>query len=163
MKVSAQQLAELYGVDRRTVTNWVNSAPPCPSDMRGRVREFDTVAVARWREQQAARKAVEQQVPLKPVDLEEARCRYETARAELEELKLAQLRRQLLHVDDVSKELDRILQGLRAFLLSLPAAWADRLGACLSTAERQLMLADCVAEAMPLLEAATDDDQRAAA
>src|ERR1041385_9237793 len=87
MRLTAYQLAEYYGVDERTVTNWVNSKPPCPSRKEGGRRYFDSVQVAAWREAKVKARAAGEEL-----DFEKAKARKMAADAELAEMEVARTR-----------------------------------------------------------------------
>ena len=127
MRVQANELAELFGVSRRTITNWVTGPDPCPSEIgEDGVRVFDTGAVRRWLEDRAAKRALAK-AERGTRDITEAKARYLAAKAEREELALARARGELLHIDDVAADLERTLQALRARILSAPSRFAPRL------------------------------------
>jgi transcriptional regulator len=152
--VSQKELADHLGLTTRQVRNLtdegvltreVRSGKPSYPVAENLQRYVD------WKVRQA-----------RPTTFDEARLRKMLAEAEEAELKLAHARGRMLLVDDAAAELERILSALRAGLVSLPAAWADRLGSCTSTPERQIMLQTAVGELMPLLKAAVINDEAAA-
>jgi len=82
------EVAELFGVNDRTIRLWVRRG--CPFLQKGgrggRAWQFETSDVIGWREQQAAIAAVGDTAKL---DVEEARRRKLAAEAVLSELELA--------------------------------------------------------------------------
>src|SRR4051794_18347075 len=106
MKCTPGHLAKLYDIDRRTVTNWVNEEPPCPSTGAGREREFDTAAVARWYADRAVRQAAASTPALGEIVEATGRARKVRAEADLKELELAERRRQLIPSDEYQRRLD---------------------------------------------------------
>lgn len=131
MIVSPAQLAEIYSVDPRTVTNWINSTPPCPSWIEGRSRKFDTSKVAEWREAQAVAKALANVSREAPGDLEEAELRKAVADALIAEIKAAREEGSVIPIDvhqDVVGELgDRAM----AVVQNIPSTYSldlERLG-----------------------------------
>ena len=89
MICSPTQLADFYGVETRTITNWINSEPPCPSWKEGSHRKFDTVKVAEWYAAQAVSRAVSNISREPPTDLSDAERRKAVADAMLAEIKVA--------------------------------------------------------------------------
>jgi hypothetical protein len=82
------------------------------------------------------------------------------AEAERAELDLAERRGELVTVDYMAAEFERIAQSLRAQLLAIPTAWAPVSDKCKTTLDRQLVLRDEVNNILPMLgEAVEDDDQ----
>ncbi|MFN2327014.1 MAG: hypothetical protein ABR551_14210, partial [Gemmatimonadales bacterium] len=66
--MAATQLADIYRVERRTITNWVNSDPPCPSHKDKKRRVFDLAEVAEWYTDRKVREAVESAAKVRPTD-----------------------------------------------------------------------------------------------
>lgn len=132
MRLTVKQLAEFYDVDRRTITNWVNSTPGCPSWKEGSERFFDSVKVAAWRE---AKARAESERDATPLDLEEARARKMTADAELAELELGRLRGELVPVDAVRTTMADLTSRVRAQLLAIPGRYSARIVGLPSLAE----------------------------
>jgi phage terminase Nu1 subunit (DNA packaging protein) len=163
MIVSAAALAEYYEVDRRTVTNWVNSDPPCPSWKEGNERKFDTAKVADWRERNAARRAADDARRESPADYEDAKARKMAADAELAELQLAKERGELIAVEDALAERVRVYGHLRAKLLNMPAKYAASTVGCRTIAESKIRWEDAVAEAMAVLSDSDDEYDEGAA
>src|SRR5690349_5231083 len=109
----------MYGVDRRTVTNWLNEDPACPSKQgkAGRAREFDTAAVARWYGDRAARKAVkehESQRPASTINIADEEARKAKADADIAEMKRDQMRGELVPIAEFRRVVERLCGLLRA-------------------------------------------------
>lgn len=114
MKCTPRQLAQLYDVDRRTVTNWLNEEPPCPSTGAGKERAFSTAAVARWYADRAVRHAAATTPALGEIVEATERARKVRAEADLKELELAERRRQLIPSDEYQRRLDDFVGGFGA-------------------------------------------------
>lgn len=127
MIVNGTQLADLYNVDRRTVTNWINSDPACPSWKDGKERKFDTAAVAAWKEQQAVNRAVAAVSRQDPENIDEAKRRKLTAEALLAEIDVQERQGQLLPVDIVETVLGETCDRLRAVAINVPSNYGVRL------------------------------------
>jgi len=55
--LNVRQVAELLGVDEKTVTRWSRSDPSMPVLRRGRIVRFNRARLSAWLEQQIPRKA----------------------------------------------------------------------------------------------------------
>ena len=137
MKLTAKQLAEHYNVEDRTVTNWVNSDPPCPSFKEGRLRYFDSAAVAAWKEQKAVSAALRS---TEPVDFEKAKARKMAADAELAELELARVRGDQVPVDAFREKVRDVATRVRAQLLAAPGRYSARIVGLATLPEAQRSL-----------------------
>ena len=135
MRVTANQLAQWYGVERRTVTNWVNSEPPCPSAKEGRDRVFDSVAVARWHQERTALSALAELPGSREWDA--ARTRKMVADAARLELQLAVDRGEMVPLSAVRETWRRGLTMIRAQLLAVPGRYSPRTVGLASLPESQ--------------------------
>jgi phage terminase Nu1 subunit (DNA packaging protein) len=158
--LTREPLAERFGVDVRTITNWV--AEGMPQRTRSGKVVYSWPECLKWREQRirddarATRFAEGDEDKKK--QMADARLRTALAEADQAELDLAARRGELVPVAFMREEFDRIAMALRARLLSMPAAWASRLGTCQTTVDRQLALTEAVNELMPILRELADDD-----
>lgn len=121
MIASAAELADFYGVDRRTVTNWINEDPPCPSRKRKGERVFDTAQVAKWHSDRAARQAIAQHEKAKPPDVDDAKARKLEAEAQLAEITVAEKRGELVPLDVVEQLVGEVCDRMRAVLVNAPS------------------------------------------
>lgn len=154
------ELAARFGVDVRTITNWL--AAGLPQRMRSSSPVYSWPECLKWREQQIREdaRATREVAGDEGMKTEMAELRLRTARAEAEsaELELAERRGKLVTVDFMASEFARITDNIRAELLKIPAAWTGPLDGCTTTAERQIVLQDAVNAILPQLGAAADDD-----
>ena len=158
MKASAVQLCEHYGVDRRSITNWLNSEPPCPSKLRGKVREFDTVEVARWHAERAARKAIDDRDRATPATISDIRNRRDLAQTRLAELDLAVRENELIPLETHKDVVTEICNRLRAVLINIPSNYTltlERAGVAASAAQALL---EEMAESLTAALRGTADD-----
>jgi phage terminase Nu1 subunit (DNA packaging protein) len=139
VRVTAKQLADWYGVEPRTVVNWVNSDPPCPSTKEGRLRYFDSAAVAKWREERAEDAALARLPGSNAWELARARTRKTLADAQLAEIELERERGETIAVATVRATWAKIAAGMRAQLLSIPGRFAARTVGLNSLPESQRM------------------------
>lgn len=92
-QVNRQQLAVLMGVAVDTVTHWAKEGMPVEvSGGRGKESQYDAVKCLDWQRQRIGKNAKEA-----------AQTRAITRQAELNELKLAQQRKELIPMEDVVK------------------------------------------------------------
>lgn len=163
--LSREDIAERFGVDVRTITNWVAAGMPYR-------RENESVLFAwhdcyKWREkairedERALRHAGGDEQSR--VAMADARLRVAQAEAEEAEISLALRRAETVRVDFMVGEFRRVAIGIRTRLLSLPQGWAARLGACTTTVDRLIMLQDAVNEVLPLLRELVKRDPSALA
>lgn len=163
--LTREELAERFGKDVRTVTNWVQDGMPQRTKSGKPV--YSWPECRDWREKRirddarATREAGGDDD--RKEQMAEARLRAALAEAEAAELDLLERRGELVTVEFMRTEFDRIAQALRARLLALPPAWAGRLGVATTTVERQLALQDAVNEVLPVLRELADDDGEAPA
>jgi predicted transcriptional regulator len=114
-KLTATAVAELFGVSTMAVSKWQKTGCPRNPD-----KSYDLKKVIAWREAKA-----EQERTVAHADSPGLE-RYRLAKAEREELKLAQDRKELLLVSDVSAgNVDRI-RAVRAGLIALKRGLAPR-------------------------------------
>jgi phage terminase Nu1 subunit (DNA packaging protein) len=159
--LTKDEVAERFLVEPRTIDRWVVDGMP-QRKRSGRL-VYHWPDCYRWRE--AAIRADERATrhaggdEEKKKSLADARLRQAMAEAEEAELNLAARRGSLVPLDFMREEFGRIARALRVRLLSLPQAWAPRLGAALTTVDRQIMLQDAVNELMPTLRELAEDEQ----
>lgn len=155
--VNMGELSQLWGVALNTVKAWVRRGCPVVSrGGRGREWQFDTAAVAQWREEQAAAAAVGD---TSAMDLDEARRRKEAALAAMAELDLAKRRGEVVDVEAIADIVGEEYTRLRARLLALPVKLAPLMETAATLAERREIIEDAICEC--LAELAADDDYAA--
>lgn len=164
MKLNRKQLAEHYGVEVQTVTNWVNSDPPCPSAKAGRERMFDTVLVADWHAARAAREAIAKLQKQPPTDEADARKRKLVADAILAEIAVREKEGELVPADIVEEVVGQLADRMRAVCINAPSSYAldlERAGITPAAAQEILeKLADDLTRALRgVVDLAVDDDE----
>jgi terminase small subunit / prophage DNA-packing protein len=90
------------------------------------------------------------------------RTRLLAARAEREELKLAQLQGQLVHVDHVVEEVSALLVSVKQVLRGLPRKAAPLVHACPDAKAVEVLLLAQVDQALEQLHSTPDDEEDAA-
>lgn len=158
--LTRDELAERFGVDVRTITNWVAAGMPQRSRSGRPVYAWRECYA--WREQQirddarATRHAggsEDKRLEMVELKLREQRAITEQAEADVDER-----RGRTVTIDFMKTEFRRAGESIRAGLLSIPAAWDGRLAPCTTSVERQLALQEAVNELLPLLGALVDYD-----
>ena len=158
--LSREELADRFGKDVRTVTNWVQAGMPQRTKSGKPV--YSWPECREWREKairedaRATRESGGDEE--RKTQMAEAKLRAALAEAEAAELDLAERRGQLVTVAFMRTEFERVAHAIRGRLLAVPPAWAARLGACTSTVDRQLALQEAVNELLPILRELADDD-----
>jgi phage terminase Nu1 subunit (DNA packaging protein) len=157
--LNRDELAARFAVEVRTITNWVKEGMPQRS--RSGKPAYSWQDCYTWREKairedaRATRHAAGDEDRAKEMaELKLRQLRTETEQAELE---LAERRRELVTIDFMAEEFERITNALRARLMSIPSSWEPRLAAARTPVDRQIILRDLVNEMMPLLEQAVDE------
>ena len=126
MALTGTELAQLFEVDRRTVTNWLRMDPPCPSEGAGQARRFRLKAVVDWmleRERARHRAELERYIAeqLTEEQVKEARDLRTINESKLIAMDLAEREGKLVTVEDVEAVVGEIGDRLRAVLINLPS------------------------------------------
>lgn len=144
-----EDVAELLGVSAKTVRNWINKQGlPAVDDGRRRVLHWPSTL--EWYVQQRIARDGNSGNPPPPdgdeprESLVDAETRKTIADADLKELKLAQLRNQLVPASEVAKNVGRVASAIKTKLDSLPNALALRLVGKSDRVEVQQILQDAV-------------------
>lgn len=141
MRVNREKLAELHGVEPRTVTNWVNSTPACPSHVEGRNRWFDTGEVFRWLIAREVGKALENVVAPPPDDIVEAERRKAVAEAMLAEMKVAEKEGSVVPLDIHEAAAAALGERVMAVIQNIPSTYTldlERVGVAPADAQAVL-------------------------
>lgn len=148
--VSQGELAALFGVQALTIRAWVRKG--CPEEAkggRGRRASYDTAAVIRWREEQAALAATGD---ISAMDEAELKKRKLAAEMGLAELDLSVKRGEYVLIDQVGALVEDEYSTVRANFTAMPGDIAPDLEN-LTAAEIQELLAAKVAEILDGLSA----------
>lgn len=144
-----EDVAELLGVTPKTVRNWINKNDlPCKDDGRRRVLVW--AEALEWYVQMRivrdgnAGSAPEPDADERAETLEAAETRKTIAEADLKELRLAQLRNQLVPADEVGRNVGRVASAIKTKLDALPNSLAMRLLGKSDRVEVQQILQDAV-------------------
>lgn len=119
--VTTEELAELYDVKPPQIHAWIKEG--CPIKVRGAAgrgaHQFDTKAVATWREKRAVRIATKSSDDVQ-VSKEEAQRRKVSAEAGLAELELAKKKGLVVDLDELERDLSGRFAEIRASLRKIP-------------------------------------------
>ena len=142
MDISINKLAELTGIDRRTIKKRLEGLLP---KKRGRAYQYDSTQALPAIYSNAARAA---QGP-RTKDPNTAKLNYEAEKARLakekadaQELKNAETRRELVPVAEVAQAWGRIVTGIRNQFLALPNRLAQILETTGTTEQRRALKAE---------------------
>lgn len=145
-----EDVADLLGVSAKTVRNWINKLDlPAVDDGRRRVLSWPTTL--EWYVQMRIRKDGNVGNAPPPTDpeaqtetLDQAETRKTIADADLKELRLAQLRGQLVPADEVGRNVGRVATAIKTKLDGLPNSLALRLVGKSDRVEVQQILQDAM-------------------
>ncbi len=122
-KVNKVELAEILGVNERTLSTWQKNGLPIEDrHVHGRENLYDTAKVIQWLIQRHSQNLTRSGGEI--LDLEAEKARLTKAQADSTELKLAQQRGELLDAKSVQAEWEEYIMACRAKLLSLPSKLA---------------------------------------
>jgi len=119
--VTKAELVKRFGETPKQIERYLVEGIPCTG--QGKTRRFPWPAVRHWRDERIRRQERERLTPKSeaPQGFKDAELRSAIADAELKELKLAQLRGDLVQVTDYRQELADALARVRSSLLRHPA------------------------------------------
>jgi phage terminase Nu1 subunit (DNA packaging protein) len=151
MDISINKLSELTGIDRRTVKKRLEGLIPCKV---GRAYNFDsTQALAAIYANVTFAQKKDPDTAKLDYDVEKARLAKE--KADAQELKNAETRRELVPVAEVAQAWGRIVTGIRNQFLALPNRLAQMLETTGTTEQRRALIDR---EVKTILEALADED-----
>ena len=140
-------VAGLLGVTPKTIRNWLNKED-LPSKDDGRRRVLDWTTTLEWyvqrRIQESGKHGNEPEAGylIGEETLEQAETRHMIAQADLKELKLAELRGQMVPAAEVGRNVGQVAAAIRTKLDAMPQALALRLVGKKDRVEVQKILAD---------------------
>lgn len=144
--VNQREAAERLNLTTRQVKNLVDAGMPTVSK-DGKVW-YPFPDCLRWYVDYKVRAAVS---ALEPENIDEAERRWTTARARKAELEVEQLEGRLVTIEDATREVGAMLDGLRSNLLAFPTKHAHRLVGCKTIAEVTARLEPAVRDLMATL------------
>ncbi|MHC4712020.1 MAG: terminase small subunit [Planctomycetota bacterium] len=148
--VNRSELAAIFGCSVNTIDAQVRRGMPYVRRSAGRGGGiagwlFDTAACIHWREERRAAEAAEVG---KTEKLEEARRRLVVAQAALEELKLEELRGEVVRVDVVAEVLAEVLGAVRSKVLALETKLTPRIPAIKNRPTARRLVQEAVEEVL---------------
>ncbi len=151
------ELARTFRVSLTTIDAWREQGMPGPlvNTRRGVAAQFDLGACFRWR---LAKDAEQAAVSSSQTDLEEWRARNMIAKAQLAEIKLAEMRRSFVAVEDARRVVGEANQRVRDILMAVPAKLAPALAMVPDPEMVERMVRDGIGEALEYLTGGTTGD-----
>jgi phage terminase Nu1 subunit (DNA packaging protein) len=160
--VTRAEIAELLGVEERTITNWIKKHPEFAAltRVRGTSRTFPVQKCLQWDKDRAVADAISSVQPPAPDDMYEAERRRAIADAELAEIKVAKAKGELVDASAAAHEASRTMDRIGARLRSIPGEFAPQITAPLSMPEAVAILRRLVVTALSGVQAdfASDAD-----
>ena len=126
-KANGRCLTPTEAADRLSVTaRWLRELAKKEGLPRepGRAGRYPWPAIREWYDQYREQKIIER---VQPSTFSEERAAYLRTRRKLAEIELQERQGEVVRIADVSRVWNRMLDGLRAHLLSIPATWAPEL------------------------------------
>lgn len=128
-------IARALDVERRTVTNWLNSDPPCPSTGTGKKRRLILKQVVDWLIARKTRDLEAELLALKGAgggeptkdDVADARRRQTIAESRLVEIELAEREGRIVAVEHVEEVVAEIAERIQPVLVNLPSNYTLQL------------------------------------
>jgi phage terminase Nu1 subunit (DNA packaging protein) len=159
---TAAEVCEIFGINRRTLTNWLNEDPPIPSTLRGRAREFDPPTVIPWHGERAvrlARASIERELREASTSTRaELQRRREEAETKLAEMDVAEREGELVEVAHVDVVVGELCDRFRAALVNMPGNYSIRLEALgIDAAKAEAELTAIADDLTLLLRAGADE------
>ena len=141
MTVNQTELASILGVSTRQIRNLERAGLPC--SIAGKRKAYPIPAAVQWWRDREVARALE---PYSTTDLEKERARWLAARTGKAELELANLRGELVPMDEVAGMLREAMETLDSVLRGSPSRFAPALAlaAGLSTKRARLVLDDLI-------------------
>jgi len=138
--VTRTGLAEVFGVAMPTIDSWVRAGCPfVQKGGRGVEWQFDTAAVARWREQKAVADATGDTI-VEEAELKRRKLQAETTKAELE---LAKARGEVAPIREFERTMAAMMAAIRQNMRNVvPRAELQLLGETDSAAFKKKLLAE---------------------
>jgi phage terminase Nu1 subunit (DNA packaging protein) len=156
---NAAQLARELGVDRGTVSKWVSDG--CPAERlagktRGVAWAFELPLVLVWLLDRAREGALAGHDRSTLAQIERRKAQVEL---ELAELRLAELRGEVLRVDDVLEIVGADYDSLRRVLASIPARVGPELWAKFATGATELQTVEALEQVVDEVQRSLSGDQ----
>lgn len=115
---SREEIAEILGVDVRTITNYVRQHSDFPNRVDGKRRFFPIARCVAWKINHDVADAIAAMAPPAPTDEKNANRRRAIAEAELAEIEVKKARGEIVEVAVALKEIERNNTRVASRLLS---------------------------------------------
>jgi phage terminase Nu1 subunit (DNA packaging protein) len=123
---SREEIAEILGVDVRTITNYVRLHSDFPNRVDGKRRRFPIARCVSWKINHDVAAAIAAMAPPAPKDLADAEKRRAIADAEFAELRVMKIRGETVAAGDAAKEVAKAFARVRARFVATPGEFGPR-------------------------------------
>lgn len=124
---SREEIAEILGVDVRTITNYVRQHSEFPNRVDGKRRLFPIARCVAWKINHDVADAIAAMAPPAPTDEKNANKRRAIAEAELAEIEVKKARGEVIEVAVALKEIERNNTRVASRLLSVVGEYTPQL------------------------------------
>lgn len=150
-------LATAHGVSMPTIDSWVRAGCPCEQiGGKGSPYQFNSADVINWRIERERRSRSKGSLDDGSETLDNAQRRSARAKADLDEIKLAEKRGEVVPIRHVVQEFGRLLSNLRARILAVPVKLAPSVHAAETVEDKrsaiETALRDALSESVSALE-----------
>lgn len=121
-----EEIAEILGVDVRTITNYVRAHSDFPNRVDGKHRRFPVARCVAWKIDHDVASAIAAMAPPPPQTLVDAEKRKAIADAEISELKVMQMRAEVVPIADSIREVERAFTAVRSRVASVAGEYGPR-------------------------------------
>lgn len=157
MVVGANELANMFGIRRGSVYQWMGEGMPVHKRGSGGVaHEFETEDVIRWHEQRAIKNAVGEDSS--HVDINEAKRRKLLAEAGIAEINLNKEKGKVVLLEDIERELSHQFALLRSRLRKVPERCVLRVIGQKDQTEIKNIILDEIDQCLDVLSRHTEDE-----
>lgn len=123
---SREEIADILGVDVRTITNYRKRHPDFPVKIDGKRVRFPIARCVTWKIDRAVADAIASMAPAAPKDLADAEKRRAIADAEFAEIRVQKLRAEVVLAEDAIREIQESYARVRARFVAVPGEYAPR-------------------------------------
>jgi phage terminase Nu1 subunit (DNA packaging protein) len=162
---SREEIADILGVDVRTITNYRRRHPDFPVKVDGKRVRFPIARCVTWKIDRAVADAIAAMAPPAPKDLAGAETRRAIADAEFSEMRVQKLRRELVPVAEGAKEIAEAYARVRTRFVAVPGEYGPRFLNLSSLPQSVAQLRDLVSTVLSELQQIhlSDEDEEGSA
>jgi phage terminase Nu1 subunit (DNA packaging protein) len=156
---SREEIAEILGVDVRTITNYVRQHSDFPNRVDGKRRRFPIARCVAWKINHDVAAAIAAMAPPAPKDLADAEKRRAIADAEFAEMRVMKMRGETVLAGDQVKEVAKAFSRVRARFVAVPGEYGPRFLNLSTLPESVAQLRDLVSTVLAELQQLPLDDE----